>query len=461
MTVPAVALLAAGTGVLPADAATPNTSFSAPAVVRGTTWYLRDTLSSGVATATLQYGATGDAPVFGDWNGDGTLSVGVFRSGTWYLRNSNTSGIGQLTVRLGQAGDVPVVGDWNGDGIDTPGVVRGNTWYVAASNSTRVTFASFRYGSTGDRPVVGDWNGDGVDTPGVVRGNTWYLRNSNTTGIADVTLGYGNAGDTPVGGDWNGDGVDTPGLVRGNAWYVRNSNTSGVADAAFTYGSSGDRFLTWGRARTAVPPGLAGTHRTVVPTSRPVVALTFDGGGDNRGVAKVLSTLDATSVAGTFFVTGKWTRAYPADVAAIGLRYPVGNHTYDHPHLPGLSDTAVRAQLQSTQNAIYAATGQSSMPLFRFPYGDYDARTLSIVNSMSYASYYWTVDTLGWKGGVGGQSVNTVVARVLAGLRPGAIILMHLGAASDASTLDADALPRIIAELRARGYGFITLRKNG
>jgi peptidoglycan/xylan/chitin deacetylase (PgdA/CDA1 family) len=68
------------------------------------------------------------------------------------------------------------------------------------------------------------------------------------------------------------------------------------------------------------------------------------------------------------------------------------------------------------------------------------------------------VDTLGWMGTSGGQSVQTVVNRVLANLRPGEIVLMHVGShPTDGSTLDADALPTIIAELRQRGYGFVTI----
>jgi peptidoglycan/xylan/chitin deacetylase (PgdA/CDA1 family) len=47
---------------------------------------------------------------------------------------------------------------------------------------------------------------------------------------------------------------------------------------------------------------------------------------------------------------------------------------------------------------------------------------------------------------------------VLAGLSPGEIVLMHVGSnPNDGSTLDAQALPRIITELRNRGYGFVTL----
>jgi len=54
--------------------------------------------------------------------------------------------------------------------------------------------------------------------------------------------------------------------------------------------------------------------------------------------------------------------------------------------------------------------------------------------------------------------VATVVRRVVDGLGPGAIVLLHVGAnPDDGSTLDADALPTIIAELRERAYRFVAV----
>ena len=56
------------------------------------------------------------------------------------------------------------------------------------------------------------------------------------------------------------------------------------------------------------------------------------------------------------------------------------------------------------------------------------------------------------------EAVQTVVNRVLGNLRPGEIVLMHVGShPTDGSTLDADALPTIISELKQRGYGFVTI----
>ena len=85
-------------------------------------------------------------------------------------------------------------------------------------------------------------------------------------------------------------------------------------------------------------------------------------------------------------------------------------------------------------------------------------RTISVVNSECYVPFRWTVDTLGWEGTSAGQSVASVVSRVVSAARPGEIVLMHVGAhPTDHSTLDADALPQVITALRARGYSFVTL----
>jgi peptidoglycan/xylan/chitin deacetylase (PgdA/CDA1 family) len=214
------------------------------------------------------------------------------------------------------------------------------------------------------------------------------------------------------------------------------------------------------QARTTVPPGLPGTEWTVLPTTRKVVALTFDAGGNADGVQKILDTLAANRVAGTFFVTGRWVEQYPDQVRRIGTYYPIGNHTYSHPDLTTLTDTQVRDQISRTTSLVRSSTAQDARPLFRFPFGARDARTLRIANSPGYGSIRWTVDTLGWQGTSGGRSAQSVIARVLASLRPGAVVLMHVGShPDDHSTLDADALSGLISGLRKRGYAFTTVRQ--
>ncbi|NEK60001.1 polysaccharide deacetylase family protein, partial [Geodermatophilus sabuli] len=123
-------------------------------------------------------GRTLEGQVAGDWDGNGTVTPGVLRGSTWFLRNSTSTGVSDVAFGYGDPSDRPVVGDWDGNGTSTPGVVRGNTWFLRNSTSSGVSDVAFAYGDPSDRPVVGDWDGDGTVTPGVVRGNTWFLRNS-------------------------------------------------------------------------------------------------------------------------------------------------------------------------------------------------------------------------------------------------------------------------------------------
>ena len=189
------------------------------------------------------------------------------------------------------------------------------------------------------------------------------------------------------------------------------------------------------------------------------MALTFDAGANADGVASILATLQRYHVPATFFLTGNFVRDFPAaarSIAAAGER--IGDHTVSHPYMTGLADTAVRQQILDAAWQIVLVTGKDPAPLFRFPFGDADARTIAIANQAGYVAVRWTVDTLGWEGSAGHITAAIVASRVLNAARPGEIVLMHVGSnPDDHTTLDADALPQVIAELRAIGYSFVTL----
>ncbi|WP_240689884.1 polysaccharide deacetylase family protein [Arthrobacter sp. PAMC25564] len=206
------------------------------------------------------------------------------------------------------------------------------------------------------------------------------------------------------------------------------------------------------------PAALASRDIEVIPGAGPVVALTFDAGANAAGLPSILQTLSGAGVRGTFFLTGSWAAANPAGVASIvdgGHR--TGNHSMTHPGFTGLPDAAIREQVLGAQQTIQAA-GADPRPLFRFPFGERDARTIATVNALGYVPVRWTVDTLGWKGTSGGVTAQIVADRVLAGLQPGEIVLMHIGSnPDDGTTLDADALLQVITRIRQAGYGFTTL----
>jgi hypothetical protein len=85
----------------------------------------------------------------------------------FYLRNSNAAGRVDVPVlRLGASGRTPVAGDWDGDGSDSIGVVDPLTqrWRlldgnVAAPSAADLPVFVVPGGVAGWSPIVGNWDG--------------------------------------------------------------------------------------------------------------------------------------------------------------------------------------------------------------------------------------------------------------------------------------------------------------
>lgn len=108
-------------------------------------------------------------------------------------------------------GDIyPVVGDWNGDGTDTVGVFESSTgtWYLTNSLTDGVV-PGFQFGppSSGWIPVTGNWDLLGGDSVGFYdpANGLFRLRNTNTQGLANIKAELGEPGGDcqPVVGNWN------------------------------------------------------------------------------------------------------------------------------------------------------------------------------------------------------------------------------------------------------------------
>jgi peptidoglycan/xylan/chitin deacetylase (PgdA/CDA1 family) len=107
-------------------------------------------------------------------------------------------------------------------------------------------------------------------------------------------------------------------------------------------------------------------------------------------------------------------------------------------------------QLDRAEQAISSIAGRSSLPYFRPPFGDYDESVARDAGARGYRYLVmWTVDSLGWKG----LDPGDVITRCLDGAAPGAILMFHVGSAST----DVEALPEIIDQLTARGYGLASI----
>lgn len=171
------------------------------------------------------------------------------------------------------------------------------------------------------------------------------------------------------------------------------------------------------------------------------IALTFDAGSDARAVPLILKTLHEHHARATFFLTGRFAEKFPAECRAIaGAGMELGNHSYSHPHFTRLSETAIRRELAQAETAIQKACGRTAKPLFRFPYGDMDARTARAVAAAGYQPIAWTLDSLDSVGKP--KSSDYVAGRIIRKVRPGYVTLMHVSCVDSAR-----ALPRIFDHL--------------
>jgi peptidoglycan/xylan/chitin deacetylase (PgdA/CDA1 family) len=194
-------------------------------------------------------------------------------------------------------------------------------------------------------------------------------------------------------------------------------------------------------ARKASPPARVDCH------VRKCIALTFDD-GPVPGTAQLLDILKANGARATFFVLGTQV-ATNADLlkreAAEG--HEIGNHTFTHAKLAGASAEKVKTEISRTQDAIGQVTGKVPV-VFRPTYGATDKQLDAIAKQENLAQILWSVDAVDWRD----HDTALVKKRVLAGAKPGYIILLH-----DVRPTSVAAVPDILKTLSNQGYAFVTI----
>ncbi|MGI8926599.1 MAG: polysaccharide deacetylase family protein [Tepidiformaceae bacterium] len=213
---------------------------------------------------------------------------------------------------------------------------------------------------------------------------------------------------------------------------------------------------------TPFPPGEPGIVISNGSRDSSMVALTLDMGGRVEPALDIVNWLLANQVHATIFMTGAmaenpYTEA-GRDVLRIIEAHPatfeLANHSYTHADFRGLTASQIADELARTERAMAPYASQDPRPLFRPPFGGWND---SVVNAVAAAGYprviMWDIDTIDWMPEAeGGPSTNFIVSKVLNNARGGSIVLMHLGGYNT-----FEALPRIVAGLRERGFQLVTV----
>lgn len=172
-----------------------------------------------------------------------------------------------------------------------------------------------------------------------------------------------------------------------------------------------------------------------------VVHLTFDDGPDPTWTPRVLEVLRRYGARGTFFMLGQAAAMEPRLVEQVRAEgHAIANHTWSHPQLVALSDNGIRRQLRRAD----AALGETTC--VRQPYGATNYRVERAIRSTGKHPVLWDVDPQDWRR----PGAEAIARRILAGTRPGAIILLHDGGGDRDQTVAG--LELALATMTSKGY---------
>jgi peptidoglycan/xylan/chitin deacetylase (PgdA/CDA1 family) len=178
-----------------------------------------------------------------------------------------------------------------------------------------------------------------------------------------------------------------------------------------------------------------------------MVALTFDD-GPGPYTERTLAILRQAGVRATFFIVGRNLAWYPGRVEQEIHGNAVGDHTWTHAYLTKVSLADQEREIESTRVAV-AKAAKGQVVLFRPPGGFHDASVDLLVNEYGMLEVMWSTDS---RDSAPGTTTQEVLQNAIAGLKPGAIILMH---ENRGTTLQM--LPTLLGYIAEHGYQAVTL----
>lgn len=180
---------------------------------------------------------------------------------------------------------------------------------------------------------------------------------------------------------------------------------------------------------------------------RKYIALTFDDGPYGQGVdERILRILAKHHAHAIFFevcshITEK-TVDVPREIVAAGS--VLGNHSYDHLHLPLLRKEALIQQVGGCSDRIESVSGVRPH-LFRPPFGQTSPTVLQAIRSAGMQQVLWDANS----GDTWLKKPAAIVKLALNEASHGSILLMH------SRPTTADALDELLTKLQRRGFRFV------
>lgn len=198
--------------------------------------------------------------------------------------------------------------------------------------------------------------------------------------------------------------------------------------------------------RCLAPPGL-----WTGPPDHRWVTLTIDDGPHERLTPWMLESLASASVPAAFFLIGHRADRLPDLTRAIHESgHAVGNHTWNHRLFAAGVGGALDLEVEKTETLLTRLC-PGSPRVFRPPYGWIGPGGRRVLERAGMMPVYWSILPGDWDP----LPAQAIRKRVRSVLRPGGVIVLHGGTEQHQGT--AEALPGLIADVRAEGYEIVPL----
>lgn len=182
-----------------------------------------------------------------------------------------------------------------------------------------------------------------------------------------------------------------------------------------------------------------------LPAEEKYVALTFDDGPRRGTTDRLLDGLKEREARATFFLIGQQIEDNADLVSRMAEEgHQIGNHTWSHQRLDSVLPDAAAQEVTRTETALEALLGGGDYWL-RPPYGQ-----VAEGADFGVPMVKWCVDPRDWES----RDADKVARAILDCAEPNSIILLH-----DIYPTSVDAALRVVDQLRAEGYWFVTVEE--
>jgi peptidoglycan/xylan/chitin deacetylase (PgdA/CDA1 family) len=188
------------------------------------------------------------------------------------------------------------------------------------------------------------------------------------------------------------------------------------------------------------------------------VVLTFDDGPWPENTPAVLKALQDNCTKATFFEIGEhatWRPDLTKTLVAAGMT--VGSHTWSHKDLaknPYAKDIEqAKQEIEMGVSAVHMAADGPIAPFFRFPDLQQPPDLIAYLGTRNIATFSTDIDSFDFKI----HKPDEVIKSVLTKLEKNGkgIVLMH-----DFQKATAEAMPQLLAQLKANGYKIVHMVPN-